>query len=373
MLTMLRLATEYLENRSDQNSFPLPGTTKSICRMATGRGALSHLIKCLPKITANIVLLPCYVAEGVLKPFVDAGFRVHFYRLTPNLQPDERDVSRLLSEVGDKIVFMLIHFFGFPSASNSLLDMLTKRNAWVVSDCAQAPLSLSVQGTALGDLGDFALYSLNKWLPVCDNAILVSTTLDVSVSGFDAIPPPLPGEARDAYKCHLLAARKFFSTRCPTTAARLLQTIETEYEKYYRIINNTMIPYGPSDEALRVEQLFQYTHSAQTRRLYADRLMRELRSSSIILLHSAIPKNTIPLCVPARVSASRRIEILKILFNRGVHLSTLEEKWDFVPQGKHEYFRVESRFLKEHVLIPISEFMAESDMSHLIAELNRIN
>ena len=308
-----------------------------------------------------------------MKPFISAGFQILFYRLMADLRPDEEDVRLLLKKNSEQTVFVLIHFFGFPSASISLLEVLSKANVWVVSDCAHSPLSLSDEGINLGELGHAGLYSLNKWIPVCDGAILVSTTPAIDVRLSDAAIPAFSVAAKDAYQRHLQAGRDLFSASTSVAATDALKAMELEYEKYYKVIDADMMLYQQSEESFKIEMRFPFAISAQIRRAHADRLNRELRSSAIKLVHPLRPENTVPWCVPARVRASKRIKIQKFMFDRGVLLSTLTEKWNFIPSGCAKYFSVESDFLKEHILIPISEFISEEDMSQMISELNRIN
>jgi hypothetical protein len=372
VLTLLRLATEFPGNSPGEGGMPFPESRHSMCRLATGRSALYHLIGRLAPLHCRTVLLPCYVAEGVIKPFVIEGYLLRFYRLTPDLRPDEDHVAALLREVNGRAVFMMVHLFGFPSASASLLDMLSMARMLVVSDCAHAPLSRTNDGELLGSVGHIALYSLNKILPVCDGALLLSNSPEIDVDLSDTVLPVLPATAMDAYRGHLAACRALYCADSLAQAQVEVDALVKNYEAYYEIINNDMMPYRQSDESRRIEEVFPYRTCAKVRRRNAIRLLNELRSPVIKPVHRFLPEHVVPFCIPARVPSGKRAGILQALFKRGVVLSTLADKWDFVPAGQEDQFPVEAAFLKEHVLIPVSEFFSDADMSVLINELNRI-
>ena len=63
------------------------------CRAATGRSLLLHLAR---RLNPGAVFMPCFVPEGVIKPFLAAGVDVIFYRLTPQLYPDIEHLRELL-------------------------------------------------------------------------------------------------------------------------------------------------------------------------------------------------------------------------------------------------------------------------------------
>lgn len=373
MLTLLRMETEFAAPVDGDGGLPLPASARSVCRLATGRSALFHLIARLPTPHARTVLMPCYVAEGVIGPFRAADFNVRFYRLNADLTPNEADVAAILNETPGRAVFMLIHYFGFPSASTALLDMLSDHQAVVVSDCAHALLSTTGDGLSLGELGDVALYSLNKFLPVADGAILLSRADDIDVAIAEEELPELPAPALTHFKRHLAECRELFMCSSASGAAKLIEALSDSYEAYYALINTDLRPYRQSDDSRRIEADYSFQNCAEVRRSHALRLYAELSNPVFRLVHATLPDGTVPFGIPARVPGERRAELLETLSDRGILLSTLVDKWDFVPQESVGHFSVEKDFLAEHVLIPVSEFLSEADMSHIITEINHIH
>jgi dTDP-4-amino-4,6-dideoxygalactose transaminase len=368
MLTLFRHA---VEAASGSEGFPLPRPHASLCRLATGRSALLHLIQRLPSSCAKTILLPAYVAEGVIQPFRAAGFEIVFYRLQPDLRPDVEDVSTLLQQAGAQAIMVQIHYFGFPARSEALSSVLSRHDAIVVDDLAHAPFTV-VNGSLLGEGADLALYSLNKFLPVVDGAILLSRRADIDVAIDEAALPELPDGAQAAYRDHLQAAAELSACDDPAQARQALQVLGATYERYYAVINGDLSPHRQSAASRQAEASFPYRPLIEQRQANSRILYEGLKSNAFTLVYPKLPAGAVPFCVPARVAAERRDEILERLFARGILLSTLQDKWDFIPADRQAHFAVESAFLREHVLIPVSEFISADAMWYIVEQLNLI-
>jgi len=372
MLTMLRLATNDATLTADGGAIQIPASASSRCRLATGRSALFHLIQRLPQSHAVTVLLPTYVAEGVIQPFLIAGFSVLFYRLQPDLSPLNEDLTTLLEQVQGVAVVVLIHYFGFPAHSAELSSVLSRYHPVVVEDCVHAPFTTMSDGRPLAENADIALYSLNKFLPVVDGAILTSSRSDIDLSLDEGALTELPDVVQQAYQNHLQAGRDLFDSNDPVQARRFLERLGEFYEQYYAIINSNLRPFSQSVRSLQQEKMFPYSELIQNRQLNSRILYDELRSSVFSLMYPVLPSGVVPWCIPAHVPAQRRRDILDCLFEQGILLSTLQDKWDFIPAKQRGHFAVETAFLDEHVLIPISEFITTASMRDMVDRLNHI-
>lgn len=67
---------------------------------------------------------------------------------------------------------LVIHEFGFP-CPHSIMKPYIKKGIPVIEDCAYA-IGAKIQGAAVGQAGDYAIYSLTKYYPVSFGGILVS-------------------------------------------------------------------------------------------------------------------------------------------------------------------------------------------------------
>jgi hypothetical protein len=254
-----------------------------------------------------------------------------------------------------------------------LSSVLSRGAPIVVEDCAHAPFTCAPNGEALGEKAPLCLYSLNKFLPVGDGAILVSHRPDIDLSIDEEALPELPMRAQQAYLSHLDAGRSLVTSDDPVQAKTHLERLGITYEDYYAVINAELGPCRQSARSRRIEQTFPYRQLTRQRVLNSLIVYRELNSPTFSLVYPSLPPGTVPFCIPARVPALRRAAILQRLFEQGILLSTLQDKWDFIPVGRREHFAVEAAFLDEHVLIPVSEFIEAEAMHSMVELLNGIS
>ncbi|MDA9287261.1 DegT/DnrJ/EryC1/StrS family aminotransferase [Amylibacter sp.] len=384
MLTMLRVTMDEatlsahvnLPNitspiKSNIESIYLPTSITSQCRLATGRSALFHLIKRLEYPYAETVLLPSYVAEGVIQPFITAGSRVMFYQLESDLTPAVKDLELLLGEVKGKAVVVLIHYFGFSARSSELSAVLKQYQPLVVDDCAHALFTTTADGVPLVESAEIFLYSLNKFLPVTDGAILGSNRSDVDLNLEEEFLSELSMDALQEFQQHLKASLALYKCSDRENAKYYLKVIGERYQSYYDIINSDLSPFRQSMYSRQIEDTYAYDWLIKNRLLNSRIVYGELKSEVFTLVYPNLIPGVVPWCIPARVPANRRDEIINALFEENILLSTLQDKWDFIPHAQSDRFKIEINFMEEHVLIPISEFISVDSIRNMVKRLNQ--
>jgi dTDP-4-amino-4,6-dideoxygalactose transaminase len=85
------------------------------------------------------ILLPAYLCEDVVKPFVKTGMKISFYRVDENLQADLTDLVSKLSP--DVRVLIYIHYFGFPQELPPEIMKSVGPETALVEDSSHAVLS----------------------------------------------------------------------------------------------------------------------------------------------------------------------------------------------------------------------------------------
>jgi len=384
MLTMLRIAADEaalsthvkLANaissiKSNNESIYLPKSITSQCRLATGRSALFHFIQRLEYPYAETVLLPSYVAEGVIQPFITAGSRVIFYQLESDLTPDAKDLGLLLGEVKGKVVIVLIHYFGFSARSSELSSVLEQYQPVVIDDCAHALFTTTADGIPLAENAEIFLYSLNKFLPVTDGAILGSNRSDVNLDLEEEILTELSMDALQEFQQHLQACLELHKCSDGENAKYYLKILGEHYQSYYDIINSDLSPFRQSMHSRQIEETYPYDWLVKGRLINSRIVYSELKSGVFTLVYPTLIPGVVPWCIPARVPANRRDEIISALFEDNILLSTLQDKWDFIPREQSHRFTIEINFIEEHVLIPISEFISADSIRNMVKRLNQ--
>jgi dTDP-4-amino-4,6-dideoxygalactose transaminase len=133
------------------------------------------------------ILMPSYNCGTEIDPFIHYGLNVVFYRVDQNASIDLKD---LLSRVTERTrIVYVIHYFGWPQKINELSEYCKSNSIYLIEDCALSLFSYPLE-YPIGFLGDAAIYSLPKTLPVPDGGALLisdnSTYFDYKVES-----PPL--------------------------------------------------------------------------------------------------------------------------------------------------------------------------------------
>ena len=127
-----------------------------------GRDALSLALSSLKLDSRDKILLPVYTCQEVLKSF-SKRVSIVFYDIRPDLSIDPDEIRAKLHD--QKIGMMLVtDYFGFLQPyRRELRALCDEHGVSLIEDCAH---SLLTRGA--GELGDYAIFSQRKLLPVPD-------------------------------------------------------------------------------------------------------------------------------------------------------------------------------------------------------------
>lgn len=342
----------------------------SHCFLSTGRSAIAHLITQLKLTARDTVIMPAYVAEGVIFPFLAAGINIQFYKLTPALSPDIDDLSKLLTADHSIRLCIVIHPLGFLVSLNVLKKILQKSQVLLLEDCAQALFTAEEQGYRVGEMGDFSLYSLNKFLPVPDGAYLVSHLARISVQ----VDSQLPANdlAISHYLNHLAVNEALFLEVDNHKVADLLMKVEKTYHGYYEQSGRDLQLRSCSDISMALLSRLDWRELIERRIQNTQYLYQYLNNKAFHFCQKEYRDNVVPMAVPIHVDKSWRTLCVNLLIKKGILLSTLCDKWDFIPEGDSHRFSREGDYLASHLLVPISEFISLEQMAYMVNELNML-
>ena len=145
------------------------------------RTALLSVLKSLDLSRGDKILLPSYIGwsknegSGVFDPIASLNLDCVFYRLTCDLQIDLHDLELKMRSTRARVL-LIIHYFGFPDQHVADVIQLARTNQlFVVEDEAHALLSDWVGGVC-GRMGNAAIMSLHKMLPVSSGGLLLLNT-----------------------------------------------------------------------------------------------------------------------------------------------------------------------------------------------------
>lgn len=164
----------------------LETTSRRIYYTHKGRFGLGFLCQYWSLQQRDQVLVPAYNCGSEIDPFLYYGLDVVFYRVDQKAVIDFEDLMRRITP-RTKIVYVT-HYFGWPQNINALSDYCRKNNIYLIEDCALSLFSNPVD-FPVGILGDAAIYSFPKTLPVPDGGA-VSVPINMQLSGISMQKPP---------------------------------------------------------------------------------------------------------------------------------------------------------------------------------------
>ena len=289
----------------------------------------------------DYVFMPCFVPEGVLHPFQALGVKVVFYKLTESLDVDLRDLKeKMEANEGKRPLVVVINYFGFESWINvsplahrfgGILLAIVRIRSWVVKTYPSA-------------FADAVLYSLNKFLPVVDGALIGSRNSNLDLSIDHTTLPYLPRGIMAVYEAHLRANAVIAAASSGTDITDEVAISELAYETYYRFIDAYMQPMAQSEESRATEAALDLWMMTHLRNINSQILASHLDNS--LLVREAV---SAAFAYPIRCHGKREL-MRAALMDIGVLPSILKDRWDHVPA---EGFEIERSFIDDHLLLPI--------------------
>jgi dTDP-4-amino-4,6-dideoxygalactose transaminase len=151
--------------------FPFNAPPSSGTWTFSGRVALYHGLPSLNLPPGSTILVPSYHQGVEIDTLLAAGYRLRYYRVDQRLGLDFADLERRLDK--DVSALHVIHYFGFAQPLEPIRRFCDAHGLKLIEDCA---LSLFARDgeTWVGSVGDLALFSVYKTLPVPHGGFLVT-------------------------------------------------------------------------------------------------------------------------------------------------------------------------------------------------------
>ncbi len=343
------------------------------CFASTGRSLISLLIKQLGLTDEDTCLMPAYVAEGVIQPFIQSGVNVQFYTADEKLFAKPEALETQIENDPSIKLLVLIHPFGFEQPIKPIKKRLFHKKIRILEDCAQSLFCKNAEGDLLGGEGDFSLFSLNKYLPVPDGAILQSylPAVKVASAGFEPESEERKASIQN-YMEHLHLNFEMLESDAPSESQEILEKTGDAYERYYAFISHNLSLYHPCPETLGRLKTIDFEKMMAQRIINTRFLYENLRNNTFRFVYETWDENCIPMTVPVYVNPGQRNRVISELFDQNILLSTLIDKWDFIPKDQIDNFPMEKQFIDSHLLIPVNEFLSINQMEKMVEILNKI-
>lgn len=165
---------------------PLERDGSRVYRFAQGRYAIHQGLAALGVGPGDRVLAPAYLCIAAVEAVTALGAAVDFHDVGEDGRVDVTVVERAIGP--NTRAVLCVHYFGFPQPAAALRAACDRRGVPLVEDCAHV-LPGGLGPDAPGRVGDLAVFSWPKVLPVDDGATLVVNR------GAPAVVPPQAREA----------------------------------------------------------------------------------------------------------------------------------------------------------------------------------
>jgi len=114
------------------------------------------------------VWLPDFFCNAALDPLREIGVNLVFYPVNELMAPNI-EACQALVEQQRMDLFVLVHYFGQPTCTESAAIFCKKHKAWLIEDAAH----VLRPAPGIGEAGDCVIYSPHKHLAIPDGAVLV--------------------------------------------------------------------------------------------------------------------------------------------------------------------------------------------------------
>ena len=356
------------------------GNNRSLYYTHKGRCGLGLLCKHWKLKAGDEVLVPAYNCGTEIDPFVHYGLNVIFYKVDQQANIDFEDLLQRVTH-RTKVIYVT-HYFGLPQDIKTLSDYCRRNKIYLVEDCALSLFSNPVQHP-IGLLGDAAIFSFPKTLPVPDGGAL-------TVSGDDPlIEPPMESPPTTVVMKEMLPFIKRAVLQIAERIGlygylpqRLLQS--RGGRKGAPLMTPAGFPempksyyYDKNIENMTTSAITRYIlrcicpeSVVQRRRQNYFQLYEVVEKSKLFRpLYQNLPEGGCPLCLPVLVENRERVcfrlnemGIAAVQWWAGFHRAF---DWAKFP---------EARYLKEHLLaLPIHSQLTDEKIKYMANQIVKMN
>lgn len=363
---------------------PYPLNQPGVTLTYSGTAAIYQAFHGLGLPAGSTVLCPSYNCGHELEPLLRLGLRIDCYRVTTGLTMDLEDIERRMTS--DVRAILVTHFFGFGQPLEAVRALCDRYGIVLVEDCAHAFLSDNVNGN-LGRVGDAAIYSIRKSLPLPNGGAVVFNSRSVKLPEHLEAPPMLTTwfKALDLAKksaldefgrkrslnnlvplgalTPLVAGSDFLQRLSPAALTAFYDPDDENFNFSSDIMNWGMSPFSRG-----LLDRIEWRHIA-ARRLYNYRFLVDALDgvAGCEFIRPEVPDCTAPLFLP--ILTNRRQEVFRYLLRHKIFPAIW---WDQQhPAVQWEQFP-EARDLKNRVLaLPVHQDVDQAQLNYLADTLRR--
>ena len=312
------------------------------------------------KSSEGIVFLPDYFCNQALMPLRRKPFQIIFYRIKEDLTPGWSLMESLISKYGPPDVFILVHYFGFPSKVSEALKFCRTVGAVFIEDCAHVLMPF-------GEVGKYSLanaFSPYKLLPVPSVGLLVAPE-DLKIN------EGISGQWVDSDTLKWIGKRllQSFLMKCRIPWRRKVLPFDSdpkiEVKKDHRV--------SPLPLKLLRSVESEIENVRKIRRNNYNRLVKKidnLAGDIVSPVYKVLPEGVCPYVLPLHV----RKDIIALIYQTLNRFGIPAQTWpDLPPEIKENPLRhpVAIKLRKEIITMPVHQSLTEKQICYIAASLQK--
>ena len=318
------------------------------------RGGLKAIIESLKIPPGSKVMLPAWVAEGIIDPFRKKKMEVVFYNSLPNLSPDLENIAGLIKTESGIRFIVIIHYFGFPQRLDEIMHLCRASGILVLEDCVHSMFSRNEDGLLTGSTGDIAFFSLPKILPVPDGGLFLIHNPELTyLTEKVKYRRTLAGSLLVYFHLLFLLVKSWEVKLGYSIFYRFVNLFSKGlYTTYYFILQRSFQPQPVSEITKKILKNIDYEQLIATRRRNIEKIYHAPMPGNIDFFSRKFHPNNLLNGVPCIIRGNRK-SYLRHLKTRGIECQVYEKSWDFFPNGAGNRFAPEHFLFNNLFLFPV--------------------
>ena len=270
---------------------------------SSGRGAISLLLSELIKPRFKKVLLPSYLCESIILPFVKAEYEIIYYNVDEFFSICIEDIIKN-SEVD---IFFHMSYFGFATNNNlnEIISYLKSKSVIIFEDVTHSLFSSQVNQFD----NDYVCGSIRKWFGVPGGGFLASKkNIDVELAegGYEFI---------NLRKSSLLLKKEYMQNNNKALKEKFL----SGFNEAEKILDKDIKPYKIDDYSELIIKSIDSNYIYDNRRKNYMYLLENLKQiKAIKIIFSNIEEGFVPMFFPIYIK-NHRDTLRKVLTEKMVY------------------------------------------------------
>lgn len=319
---------------------------------SSGRGAISLLLQQVnPK--NKTALLPAYICDSVILPFIEHGYSCYFYEIDESLSPDIESIKSF-KNIG---IFLHMGYYGFSTNSNllSFLHHIKDQSTIIIEDVTHTLFSKIKRI----ELNDFYIGSIRKWFGLPSGGFLASPNRinKRPIMNHDSLVN-LRAEA-------LLTKGKYMETK----DEGLKNLFLNQFSKAEDLLDRDTEPYGIDRVSMELINSLDSKDLISKRRDNFNTLHDGLKKINYLqVLFEKLPKSICPMFYPLLIKSNRdniRIKLIQERIYCPIH-------WPIPIQIKANDFESTLVTYNNILSIPCDQRYGKDDMERIVSVFKAI-